>query len=122
MCSPARTALPFHPDSLSSGFERLVRSINAGVGADERLPAIRFHDLRQTYATVALVNGENPKVVSERLGHSTVGITLDTYSHVLPSLGREAANRIADAILGSVCVIREYSAVVAAPPNVCSHG
>ena len=56
---------------------------------------IRLHDLRHTHATLALQAGVHPKVVSERLGHATVGITLDLYSHVVPSLDRQAAETIA---------------------------
>lgn len=55
------------------------------------LPRIRLHDLRHTYATLALKTGVHPKIVSERLGHATVGITLDLYSHVTPGIAREAA-------------------------------
>lgn len=58
------------------------------------LPPIRFHDLRHTCATLLLSLGINPKVVQERLGHSQIGITLDTYSHVLPHLQEEASNRL----------------------------
>lgn len=58
------------------------------------LPKIRFHDLRHTHATLLLLAGENPKVVSERLGHSKVSITLDIYSHVLPSMQRQAAAKL----------------------------
>lgn len=58
------------------------------------LPAIRPHDLRHTAATLLLAQGVHPKIVSERLGHSQVGITLDTYSHVLPTMQREAADRL----------------------------
>jgi integrase len=61
------------------------------------LPRIRFHDLRHTAATLLLLHGVHPKVVQERLGHSQISITLDTYSHVLPSMGREAADKL-DAI------------------------
>lgn len=50
------------------------------------LPQITFHDLRHTHATILLLHGENIKVISERLGHESVKITLDTYSHVLPSM------------------------------------
>ena len=52
---------------------------------------LRFHDLRHTHATQLLKEGVHPKVVSERLGHATVAITLDTYSHVLPGLQRRLA-------------------------------
>jgi integrase len=58
------------------------------------LPPIRFHDLRHTCATILLLAGVNPKVVSERLGHSKVQITLDTYSHVLPTLQKQAAEKM----------------------------
>lgn len=67
--------------------------------ARAELLAIRFHDLRHTCATLLLMAGENVKVVSERLGHSSVVITLDTYSHVLPSMGKRAAETM-DKILG----------------------
>ena len=63
------------------------------------LPRIRFHDLRHTAATLLLLEGVHPKVVQERLGHSQISITLDTYSHVLPSMGRDAAKKL-DALLG----------------------
>jgi integrase len=54
------------------------------------LPAIRFHDLRHTAATLLLLRGIHPKVVSEMLGHSTISMTLDTYSHVLPDMQKDA--------------------------------
>ena len=50
----------------------------------------RFHDLRHTHATLLLKQGVHPKIVSERLGHSNIGITLDTYSHVLPGMQEDA--------------------------------
>lgn len=59
-----------------------------------KLPEIRFHDLRHTAATLLLVEGVNPKIVAERLGHSKVGITLDLYSHVVPSMQKDAAARL----------------------------
>jgi integrase len=55
------------------------------------LPKIRFHDLRHTCATLLLSENVNPKVVSEMLGHATISITLDTYSHVLPTMQDSAA-------------------------------
>lgn len=63
-----------------------------------KMPRIRFHDLRHTAATLLLMQGEPAKVVSEMLGHATVGLTLDTYSHVLPTMHRRAAAAM-DAIL-----------------------
>jgi integrase len=59
----------------------------------EGLPEIRFHDLRHTHATLLLAAGVHPKVVQERLGHSSIALTLDTYSHVIPSLQTEAADQ-----------------------------
>ena len=58
------------------------------------LPRIRFHDLRHTAATLLLSLGEHPKVVQERLGHSTIAMTMDIYSHVMPTLQRQAADRL----------------------------
>ena len=55
------------------------------------LPAIRFHDLRHTAATLLLSRGVHPKVVSEMLGHGSVLLTLDTYSHLVPALHAQAA-------------------------------
>jgi integrase len=81
-----------HPDTLSSGWSTFVRRLG--------LPNVRFHDLRHAHATLLLVAGINPKVVSERLGHASVGITLDTYSHVLPSMQAEAAKAF-DSLFGS---------------------
>jgi integrase len=79
-----------HPQSVSRAFERAV--------AAAKLPKIRLHDLRHTHATLALAAGIHPKVVSERLGHATVSITLDTYSHAIPATQEEAAARIANLV------------------------
>ena len=65
------------------------------------LPSIRLHDVRHSNATLALGAGVHPKVVSERLGHASVGITLDTYSHVLPSLQEEEAAETVAAVIFS---------------------
>ncbi len=62
------------------------------------LPAIRFHDLRHTCATLLLSKNVNPKIVSEMLGHATVAITLDTYSHVLPNMQESAARALEDTL------------------------
>jgi len=79
--------LPYHPEFVSKRFRRASKK--AG------LPSIRLHDLRHTYATVALAAGIHPKIVSERLGHANIGITLDTYSHCLPAMSEEAACLVA---------------------------
>jgi integrase len=59
--------------------------------SEAKLPLIRFHDLRHTAATILLLANVHPKIVSERLGHASIEITLNTYSHVLPTLQRDAA-------------------------------
>ncbi|GMA60718.1 site-specific integrase [Alicyclobacillus fastidiosus] len=64
------------------------------------VPRIRFHDLRHTHASLLLQQGVHPKIVSERLGHSTINITLDTYSHVLPGLQEQVAKDFGDALFG----------------------
>jgi integrase len=65
------------------------------------LPRIRFHDLRHTAATLLLAEGVHPKVVQERLGHAQISMTLDTYSHVLPSMGKDAAAKLDTLLRGA---------------------
>ena len=77
------------PESVSA-LARRWRALCERVG----VTGVRFHDLRHTSATLALASGVHPKVVQERLGHSTISVTLDTYSHVLPSMQEDAALRI----------------------------
>jgi integrase len=77
---------PWPPDMFSTSFAALVRRSG--------MKQFRFHDLRHSHATHFLKAGVHPKVVSERLGHSTVGITLDTYSHVLPGMQEDAVQRL----------------------------
>ena len=81
---------PMQPRSLSQMW-RLAR-------ATMPLPRIRLHDLRHGHATHLLAAGVHPKIASERLGHSRVGITLDLYSHVLPGMQEDAAARVDDAL------------------------
>jgi len=77
---------PWSPAAFSLAFMRLVR-------ATDNLPRIRFHDLRHTHASQLLAQGVHPKVVSERLGHASIAITMDTYSHVLPGLQEDAVRQ-----------------------------
>jgi len=58
------------------------------------LPKRRFHDLRHSCATLLLAQGVSPRVVMEILGHSQISLTMNTYAHVLPEMGRDAANRM----------------------------
>lgn len=74
---------PLVPQRMTHRFRRLVRRVD--------VPTIRLHALRHTHATLLLGAGIPIKVVSERLGHATIALTLDTYAHVLPAMDREAA-------------------------------
>ena len=78
----------------------LVRNHFEPILKSAELPRIRLYDLRHTSATLLLAAGEHPKIVSERLGHSTVTLTLDTYSHVLPDMQQRAAERIEQLLSG----------------------
>jgi len=82
-----------HPDTITATFKSIIRNLD--------VPQIRLHDLRHTSATLALKAGIHPKVVSERLGHATVSITLDLYSHVLDGMQAEAAEQIGAVVFGA---------------------
>ena len=96
---PDRTGRPLRGSNvLRRSFIPLVALADATARAEAAdywespgVPLIRFHDLRHTAATLMLAAGVHPKIVQERLGHATIAITLDTYSHVLPSMQRDAA-------------------------------
>ena len=83
---------PLNPSNIRN---RNLRRLISKAG----LPTIRFHDLRHTCATLLLSKNVHPKIVQEMLGHATVAITLDTYSHVLPGMGDHAATAMEDALL-----------------------
>jgi len=85
---------PLQPDTLTQDWVRKL--------ADTSLPRIRFHDLRHAHATHLLASGIHPKVASERLGHSKIGITLDLYSHVLPGMQEDAAERVDAALQAAI--------------------
>lgn len=74
---------PLLPDSISHAWTKLARRCG--------LKGIRLHDARHTHATIMLKQGVHPKIVQERLGHSTIATTLDTYSHITPGLQQAAA-------------------------------
>ncbi|MBN9374905.1 MAG: site-specific integrase [Cellulomonas sp.] len=82
----------FVSDQVTKRFGAAVRRYNEQASAPEQIPLIRLHDLRHTHATLLLEAGVHPKVVQERLGHSTIAITMDLYSHVLPTTQRAAAD------------------------------
>ena len=77
--------LPLVPSTVTVKFKQML--LTAG------LPEIRFHDLRHTHATLMLLAGVHPKIVSERLGHASIVITLDLYSHVIPGMQEAAAEK-----------------------------
>lgn len=85
---------PLKPVSLTHEWTRLL--------AKTSLPRIRFHDLRHTHASQMLAAGVHPKVASERLGHSTIGITLDLYSHVMPGMQADAAEQVDAALQAAI--------------------
>jgi integrase len=81
---------PVNPENLvKRSFKPLLKKVS--------LPEIRFHDLRHTCATLLLGRGVHPKIVQELLGHATIAMTLDTYSHYLPSMGDQASGAMGDA-------------------------
>ena len=83
---------PLDPDQLSNKFKKLAPE--AGVGK------LKFHDLRHTHASLMLSENVNLKVTSERLGHGSIAITADLFSHVQPTVQEEAAQRFGDAWSG----------------------
>ena len=88
-----------HPETFSKLFgkaqKRCVRTLD-----EDALPRIRLHDLRHTHATL-LRDRESPNVVSERLGHASVSVTLSVYAHVLPGDQKAAAARFAALVRGA---------------------
>jgi integrase len=87
---------PWQPDRISKLWDQAV----AATGVKR----IRLHDLRHTHATIMLQAGVHPKVVSERLGHSKIGTTLDLYSHVIPALEESAAELFASLLTAAPAV------------------
>jgi integrase len=80
------------PSTVTQTFDRRVARLP--------VPRIRFHDLRHSHATLLLARGTHPKVVQERLGHSSIQITLDVYSHIAPGMQQDAAALIGALVLG----------------------
>ena len=84
---PGPGGVMWHPTGFGNVWQSFIRK-------QTTIPKVRFHDLRHTHATLLLRANVPAKVVSERLGHATTGITLDTYSHVLPGMQEEAAGKL----------------------------
>ncbi len=83
---------PLNPNYVLERFKKLLKK--AG------LPDMRFHDLRHSAATMLLSMGVHPKVVQELLGHNQISMTMDIYSHVLPTMQKEAMSKMNDALQG----------------------
>ena len=82
---------PIKPDSMTQKWQRFLKT--------HKLPKIRLHDLRHSNATALIQAGVNPRVVQQRLGHSDVNITLNTYTHVLPEMDVEASEKLESILL-----------------------
>lgn len=96
---PNRTGEPRDPSNLLFFWKKMVKE--AG------LPYIKFHALRHTHASLLLLSGMHPKIIQERLGHSSITLTLDLYSHSIPSLQQEAADKIEKLLLPNYCQSNE---------------
>ena len=94
-----------HPEFVTRRFGRMIKWLD--------LPMIRLHDLRHTHASHGLAAGVSLKVIQERLGHSSLALTSDTYTHVMPHVASEAASIIARLTLDSVPALaaREHDAL-----------
>ena len=88
VCQP--DGKPYKPASMSSKFNKFLKKHN--------LKHIRLHDIRHTNATLMLAKGIATKTAQKRLGHSDFSTTMDTYSHVLDSVAKDAANTIEDVL------------------------
>lgn len=95
---------PLLPDSITHAWVKLVRKCG--------LKGIRLHDARHTHATIMLKQGVHPKVVQERLGHSTISTTLDTYSHVAPGLQQAAARGFDDILKKDTTMDKELAEIL----------
>lgn len=105
---PSSKGTPMLPRNTNRVLLRLTKEYNAMAHSMKEinhievpeLPKIRFHDMRHTHATLLLLAEVNPKIVAERLGHSKVSVTLDTYSHVLPNMQQGVVHKLSDVMYG----------------------
>ncbi len=88
----------YHPERFSREFERKQATYNR-LNPASPLPRLRLHDLRHTWATLALAAGIHPKVVEERLGHSSIATTMNVYSNAAPGMPSQAAEQVSAMIL-----------------------
>jgi integrase len=89
------TGVPLHPDRVTNLFQKHIRALQTlrrqTCPQEGEFPRIWLHDLRHTHASLLLAAGVHPKVVSERLGHASVAMTMDVYNHTIPALQESAA-------------------------------
>lgn len=90
MCTEKGT--PIHPRNLIRAFKQLSEKAD--------LPRIRFHDLRHTHATLMIYKNEPMKLIADRLGHSKISTTMDTYGHLLPNMQQDASDRLDQTLFG----------------------
>ncbi len=88
---------PIDPSTLTHNFARIVRQVGLG--------RVRFHDLRHTFASLALLRGAKPKVISEALGHASVAFTMDTYSHIISGM-QEDMMALLDEVLPTGFIVK----------------
>jgi integrase len=103
---------PLNPSSLSREFARIAKKA--------RLENVRFHDLRHTFASIMLLKGAMPKVISEALGHASVAFTMDTYSHILPGMQADAMALLNEALPAGVIVAEKNDANLTPTPKIMS--
>jgi integrase len=106
---PSSRGTPMEPSNVLKNYKKCLKV--AG------LPILRFHDLRHTAATLMLQQGINPKIVQERLGHSDISLTLNTYSHVLPSMQEDAAEKL-DELLTPIDISDELQKIKESVPKI----
>jgi integrase len=99
---PSKLGTPLHHANMFREYKELLKKTG--------LPLIRFHDLRHTSATLLLQQGVHPKIVQERLGRADIRMTLNTYSHVLPSMQEDAALKM-DELLNPIEVTDKIKAI-----------
>ncbi len=105
---------PLSPDSVTHAFGKALK--------DAGLPHMRFHDLRHTHATILFKSGIDTKRVSDRLGHASISITLDTYTHILPGMREEVAQTFEEALTVNCPLLKKDPNETLCRQNVAKSG
>jgi integrase len=101
---------PLDPSTLSHEFARIAKT--AGFNG------VRFHDLRHTFASLMLLRGAKPKVISEALGHSSVAFTMDVYSHIIDGMQADAMALLDEVLPVGVNGVKNRSYIAKLSPNI----